>query len=59
MSPFKHRFCIFFFFLMPLSVFAQKTDKLHLDNGDWITGELIKMTNGLVTLKPMQFKRFR
>ncbi len=51
MSPFKHRFYIFFFFLMPLSVFAQKTDKLHLDNDDWITGELIKMTNGLVTFK--------
>ncbi len=51
MALFKHRVFIFFFFYMPLSVFAQKTDKLHLDNGDWITGEITKMLNGELTFK--------
>lgn len=46
---------IFFFFalftLHSLSVLSQKTDKILLDNDDWITGEIKKMDYGKLSLK--------
>jgi len=39
------------FLLLPFWLFAQKTDKLLLDNNDWITGEIKKLDYGKVSLK--------
>ena len=47
----KYRFFIFLLIVFPFAGFAQKTDKLHLDNGDWITGEIKQMINAILKFK--------
>lgn len=39
------------FLLFSSSVFSQKTDKVLLDNNDWITGEIKKLDYGKLSLK--------
>ncbi len=42
-------FCLFLLFAFP--VYSQKTDKVLLDNKDWITGEIKKLDYGKLSLK--------
>jgi len=41
----------FFYFFISFSVLAQKTDKLLLNNNDWITGEIKKLDYAKLSLK--------
>jgi len=41
----------FFYFFISYSVLAQKTDKILLDNNDWITGEIKKLDYAKLNVK--------